>query len=327
MSKVAAAASPGPVSILRGHSYGASVVRFGGTLKNSTNVQSSVLISGDAGGFTLLWDSFTRDPALHAPRVASGVTDVISMTEFEVCILDKSGVVHVWDLRSNKFLDRETILSGRSLLDSVFQISPGFCRLAPRPMSSSNDSTQFASASGQDAMRLRITNRSVEGFYGMNESLQSVATMITSVGWLNERFLVSGDEGGSVTLWKYDEMLEVFEKQHSIESVSGSSEPILSFAGYQTESKSVVAYGGASGIVGILELCASETETGRENDIRVLKSTRLRRDGVSGLAWRSDGRIIASGCWDSCVRILDGRLDKPKSLLRPLAVLKYHSDT
>ncbi|KAA8494743.1 Protein DECREASED SIZE EXCLUSION LIMIT 1 [Porphyridium purpureum] len=301
---------PRPRAVLRGHTSGIGAAAFIVRPSQAEPRDSDYLVlSGDVTGRVMGWNPDTRECVYDAPAaLKSAACDIVPLQVQDVRALlrDKTGRLIVW---------RET-----GMLELRCAVAPGFGKAGW------NGHDLVALVAGDSANQVQLldvhNDSIVSTFSHPAGNHSSELGMITAVSFCdhNKDLLCVAHESGALCLWS----VRAPATFQQLAQVQAGSDPLLSCVTYRDR----CATGGASANIGVY------------NTSKFTQSARiaLRSSGVSQLAWRPDGKLLAAGCWDGHVRIFDGRVrteastsDEQGSLadpsLRRLAVLKYHTQS
>eukprot|EP00761_Pharyngomonas_kirbyi_P001643 gb/GECH01001647.1/.p1 GENE.gb/GECH01001647.1/~~gb/GECH01001647.1/.p1 ORF type:complete len:223 (+),score=43.84 gb/GECH01001647.1/:1-669(+) len=143
---------------------------------------------------------------------------------------------------------------------------------------------------------------------------------------LDSLILVVGYESGHICLFHH--LSSAIDHDHpSVKStcIRPHSDPILSIASYSSGGHKTIISGSADNSVALAEVHVPEASSSHSKDTILFASDSLNRfeakGGISDLSPRVDERILIAGGWDRRVHVFDLRKQ------RPLAILKYHSDS
>lgn len=248
------------------------------------------LLTGDESGKLFLWDLQTEEAICVQPPTKSAVLS-ISQRDDTLYIHHKSGALYttpVDHIAPHLFLPVPTPPSA-SLCHFSLHGSHGV--LYPH-----NDTSQVLLFDARTAISTIFTRDVSHG-------------MLTALHTSSDSAFISAYEDGSVAHW------DTRQPRAPVSAVRIVEDPLFCLA-VAPRGAVALAAGASRDIIGV-EI------TG---EVRVLRRRRLVKQGVSQLAWREDGKAIASAGWDKCVRLWSGKRTK-SSLLTPLGTLRWHAGT
>lgn len=287
-----------PAVILRGHAAPITALHF------LPNLAKDVLLSGDEAGALHRSDLYTEEgELLYKAQNKSPVLN-IEQRHDSLYIQYKSG------LFLSLPLDRLTVpadpldISLNSHLPFV-----SMCKFRLHPHSA--HSLIYPDPDAEAALFVDLRDGAPSNY--TRYSRQDAACkggLLTAICPISESKFLAAYEDGRIARW------DIRKPKHPDGPTVQTADDVL-FNICQSPAASVaVAAGGTKTITAI--------NTSDSNPMRRLREARLRTQGISDLAWRRDGRLIASGGWDGIVRLWSGKRTA-SSLLRPLASLRWHA--
>jgi len=157
-----------------------------------------------------------------------------------------------------------------------------------------------------------------------DDELDPKVGMVMCVAFVGRNHALAGYEDGTVILWALDEETRVA----SVAWRRRAHEETALCVDVDTDARGAVT-GGADGVIVRYDINV-ETSPVEVSIVRKhgpyasVVSASSKQPGVNALAIRSDGKIVACGCWDGKIRIFEYKV---KSKGRLLAVLKYHESS
>lgn len=310
--------SPSPRVILRGHTAPVSSLTFLPSARES----SRHLLTGDENGNVRLWDTSFEETLLIHPFPKdierSPVQCIAShpASPTNVLIQYKSGYIERLNLSCNPFaVDYEawTASSERMQIRDVkplaeehrldgAAIADSFCRIMYL------DGNTWVGPSGDgNAIVVHDDRFKPTLACRIRPDKNLRFGMLMALSGAGDKCLLGGYENGSVAVW------DVRQANKITRQIRVANETVLTVCSSPFGRSAIV--GGAfscvaavSDVVGTLEVTAA---------------AELPAEGVSDIAWRKDGKLIATAGWDGMVRIWNGRRSE-ESLLRKKGGFRWH---
>lgn len=292
-------APPDPWYVLTGHKAAVTTVEFW-NVDGTGSSEFDTLVAGDASGEVKLWrlDS-KRSVATFCACSDKGVLAAAGTSDGNLFTQGRDGELSLWDIQCGRFSEPAYRLPAAGL---------SFCKAALDDVGTGTLVVPAHEPSEVAIYDLRQREQVAvlptppgEQKLGMCMSLQMFRSSTAKL------LLAAGYEDGSAILWDVAERAALSrECRHD--------DPILSLAVDPTRGTMAIT-GGASSTLKIAPLrpsTATASELAREQLVEV------KHRGVSAISLRSDARILATGGWDSRLRLFSW----PK--MKPLAILERH---
>ncbi|XP_076373900.1 guanine nucleotide-binding protein subunit beta-like protein 1 isoform X2 [Tachypleus tridentatus] len=283
--------SPDPVYVLRGHKGSVITVNFVETIENVN------LVSGSSHGELFLWNLKINRPEFKLS--SSNGKEIIWTGCYGNTVITQERADSV------KFWIKDE--SNWKVTRAVAAPGVGFCKC-----SLGNTSPLYLAYPDEDPTKVKIldveTNQEVATIqenidenqkFGMCMCMKLLSTPLLE----GKNLLLCGYESGSVTLWDW-------KNRKIISEMKCHSEPAicLDFDDcYRCQ-----------GISGSTDRALSLWELVQPNQLKIKQKVMVTNPGISAVAIRSDGKIVATGGWDQRLRIFSWKT------MKPLAVLDYH---
>ncbi|KAK1939405.1 Guanine nucleotide-binding protein subunit beta-like protein 1 [Phytophthora citrophthora] len=311
--------SPEPLGVLRGHGAPVNSVGF---------LSASTIVSGAGNGAVKIWDLKTRrelatNPTAHSKAGVLHVTALrgTATSESKFVSQGRDGFVKLWDVQSfstaaeplSKFYCGSYSFTKFATLRWPGDIVASSANLVVCPSSVDNKLLIYDIRGNSSSPSLAFTVSDAAAKRGMCVSLalfdSSIAQSENGAGGNMQTYIAAGFEGGQLAIMD----LRSGGKVACEATVAQSANALLSFD---------VARDGRSAI------CGSSGEELYSANFDVASYTLRSRSffscttgGFSSVCIRGDQRIVATAGWDHRVRLFHVRK------LKPLAVLKYHSES
>lgn len=311
---------PDPSAILRGHTSALSSLRF---------LSYALIASGDESGLLRLWHVSLEESVLsHRSRTPSPLLAIAQdpAAPQSLTLHYKAGAVVVLDLaRDDSAVDLASwrlrasrpLTSALSMNDDAL-LAESFC-----PLVYLREHVLVGPVKDARALAIfdtRVHDKAVTTLpcpssprtKSANLSMRSARTdagMLMALERVSEHRLLSGYEDGSVSVW----------------DVRGASSAPVSqiLVGDEAVTALAVAPLGSVAVAGGAFSSLSAVADVDGSELGVVRRVRVRGKGVAGMAWRGDGKVMASAGWDGRVRVWEGRRRR-EGLLRKVGSLKWH---
>ncbi|XP_030647826.1 guanine nucleotide-binding protein subunit beta-like protein 1 [Chanos chanos] len=284
---------PDPQYILRGSGAQINTLHF-----RCDNEGPPLLFSGSGNGAVHVWNLNTRRPEkVLEGHSSSSIIWVSTLNSRETLISQGRDMrVCVWDLGEGRGDVTEAFVTGSVgfCQCSLLETSPGRWLLAyPGEQMEEVRVAEFPSL-------IPVCSLKPDSKAGM---LMSVKIWQKDSGGCPE--IVAGYEDGSVVLWDVTQ-------RRPVSCLKVYSEPVMCLD---------FDSGRLKGASGSSEKVISSWTIDEKQNLQMHDSVELVNPGISQLRVRDDGKILASAGWDNNLRVFAW-----KKKLRPLAVLKHHTD-
>lgn len=312
---------PDPSAILRGHASPLSSLRF---------LSPALIASGDESGLLRLWHVPLEEAVLsHRPRIPSPLLSIAqdpaapqSLTLHYkagiVVVLDLSRDASAVDLASWRVCASRPLTTTSSSPNDAALLTDSFCGLVylrehvlAGPVEDARVLAIFDTRTNDNAVTTLPCPSSPRAG-NANASMKSARTdagMLMALERVSEHRLLAGYEDGSVSVW---------------DARGSSSAPVSqTLVGGEAVTALAVAPAGCVAVAGGAFSSLSAVADVDGGELGVVRQVRVRGKGVAGVAWRGDGRVMASAGWDGRVRVWEGRRRR-EGLLRKVASLKWH---
>eukprot|EP00644_Phytophthora_capsici_P004135 jgi/Phyca11/110046/e_gw1.17.570.1 len=311
--------APEPLGVLRGHGVPVNSVGF---------LSASTVVSGAGDGTVKIWDLKTRrelatNPAAHSK---AGVLHVNALRctatpESKFISQGRDGFVKLWDVQSfntaaeplSKFYCGSYSFTKFATQRWLGDVATASANLVVCPSSVDNKLLVFDIRDDSSSPSLTLTVPDATAKRGMCTSLalfdSSIVQSENGAGGDMQTYIAAGFEGGQLAIMD----LRSGGKVACEATVAQNANALLSFD---------VARDGRSAICGSSgeELYAANFDV-TSYAIRSRSFFSCTTGGFSSVCIRGDQRIVATAGWDHRVRLFHLRK------LKPLAVLKYHSES
>lgn len=342
---------PTPEFVLRSGGGGCCALAF----LQQGSAMEGLLASGASSGLVQLWSlrsrrslaSYAASPESHS--IAANALALLSLQELPSGLLMghcRGGRVLLWDLeRAQPLQQLETSstyptamapalaplldLRTRVVSFAAAAVLPGLHCSPPRPPTGASVAASalqespciaMAHADGKNLALWDLRAGECQAVIdaGCSDSGQSRG-MIMCIQTISDRLLAASFEDGSLSFFDIETRKEVKQLRRSF-----LSHPALTIA---CNGRNGLIAGAGSDIVAFQMSLSDHTL----NETERFEGCGGSKPGVAMLAVREGGRagLVAAACWDRRVRLWHvPRLEKARSRpARPLAVLKFHSDT
>ncbi|KAJ3145835.1 Guanine nucleotide binding protein (G protein), beta polypeptide 1-like [Geranomyces variabilis] len=294
---------PDPLYVLRAHGADVTAVCF---LHNDL-----YLASGDVEGKVIIWSMTTRRPVQKWQAHTSGILAVHQIPGDRLLSHGRDDQLHIWDLSK---LGSETTDVGVLLPEFTLLVnSLNFCGAAVLLMPATAETLVALPGIDENAAIdiYNLTRKEYhrQGLMVSNAAKDTGLCMCLRVfhDQSGEVLLAAGYESGVVIIWDV-------QSGEARQSGKLHEEPVLSLD-IAPDASMGVAGGADTKIVRWRLDTASET---RNAALEVLGEQTLPARGTAAVRIRPDGKIVATGSWDSSIRIFSAKT------LKPLAVLQAH---
>ncbi|KAL3668199.1 hypothetical protein V7S43_007060 [Phytophthora oleae] len=311
--------APEPLGVLRGHGAPVNSVGF---------LSASTVVSGAGDGAVKIWDLKSRRELAtnQAAHSKAGVLHVTALkgtatSEYKFASQGRDGFVKLWDVQSfgpaaeplSKFYCGSYSFTKFATLRWPGDVATESLNLLVCPSSVDNKLLVYDIRDNSFSPSLMITVPDAAAKRGMCVSLalfdSSVAQSENDAGGNMQTYIAAGFEGGQLAIMD----LRSGGKVACEATVTQGANALLSFD---------VTRDGRSAI------CGSSGEELYSANFDVTSYTLRSRSffsctngGFSSVCIRGDQRIVAAAGWDHRVRVFHLRK------LKPLAVLKYHTES
>ena len=181
----------------------------------------------------------------------------------------------------------------------------GFCRGYIDHTNTEADTVMVVASEQSKVVVSKLVQTFIRHIASLVRSGSGNVMSVTSTG-TNVARLMAGYEDGTVVLWDWSNSVQLMEV--SLASQVGT---LLSLAWDGVKNRGLVA--GTERTVVVID-----------DNLNIVKTRDITNPGVASTMVRPDGNIVICGGWDGRLRLFSWV--KPDKL-KPLAVLKYHSDS
>ncbi|KND04800.1 uncharacterized protein SPPG_00502 [Spizellomyces punctatus DAOM BR117] len=292
------AAPPDPVFVLRAHEADVTAVVF---IRNNT-----ILASGDQEGHIILWSVLTRRPIRRWRAHTSGILAIHSVAGDNLLSHGRDDQLHIWSLcdPSDKASSSPQKPEFTLLVNSL-----NFCGVSlwkqPADREGGAEQTLLALPGLGENAEIDIYNLSTKTYTLQGLSVPN-ASKDTGLCMCLKFFegptglcLAAGYESGTIIIWDIESKGLVW--RHKVHE-----EPVLSLD--VLPDGSIGFSGGAETKISQFFPISDPEQTTRHLTV----PTR----GIAVVRIRPDGKIVATGGWDSKIRIYNAKKFKPLAILR-----------
>lgn len=285
---------PDPTYILRG--LGASVTAL--DFSNVTGSQQK-LLSGDSTGLINIWNLSTKrsETTLNGHNNTS-ILKVQYLSDDKILSHGRDGRVQIWCLQE-----------GRSKITDTLEVSDvGFCKC--EILNYKNKDEFYIIASGQDQSQIDVIDlKNKQVFKKFIPDCKKSLGMCMCLKIVRVQdgmdVILAGYENGSLLAWD-------LQTSNIIDELKVHSEPVMCLDFDSSSLRGVT--GSADNMFAVFRL----TQQGK---LTAEKTVEIKNPGLSAVKIRGDSKILATGGWDSKVRIFSWKSSKP------LAILNYHTQS
>eukprot|EP00753_Platysulcus_tardus_P007263 PLAT15005.1.p1 GENE.PLAT15005.1~~PLAT15005.1.p1 ORF type:complete len:351 (-),score=91.77 PLAT15005.1:60-1088(-) len=302
-------AAPDPLAVLRGHASAVQALAW---------VNSGLLASADDSGQLMVWNLDTRRTKSEWRACDSALLS-LSASSTLIATQGRGGKLSLWDVETEEAL--ASVSTGAYTFATASVLWPdglegGENAVIAGPM---EDETALGLWTVCDGAVERLATLTASREDGQRTGMLTCTQLFRSAS--SRRLLaLAGYEDGAISLFDVGEGKQLLRCQ-------AGTDTLLSVAWDDVIGRGLV--GSASKQLAVVGMSLE----GDESRAAVVQALPLTQKGVAALAVRSDGRIAASGGWDHRVRVWSwskrsskgGR--KARKEVKPLAVLRYHSDS
>ena len=325
-----------PAFILRGHAAQIHVVHF--TQDNAR------LLTGDADGWVISWSLAYKRPVAVWRAHSNAILGLGSWGSDRIITHGRDNQLLVWLLGGNdeSTMEKTTPVETKDISNSLARKQPwllheipvnamNFCSFAvcrdgmPRPRTSQNcikssssiDPILFAvpntvESAAIDVYQLPTRHRAATIY--KDRFINTGMVMALSIQAETTKIQVAaGYESGHTMVFVQNDPGASFERLYCAQT---HTQPVLSLVISPCKEHYVTSSADAN-------LCVHPfpiSQTIWKTDLKPLKTIATKHAGQQGLAYRSDGKILATAGWDSRVRVYS------KKTMKEVAVLKWHKD-
>ncbi|KAF2226932.1 WD40-repeat-containing domain protein [Elsinoe ampelina] len=303
-----------PSYVFRGHSAPIHAVHF---LRDNSR-----LITGDAEGWTILWDMITRRPAAAWRPHAAVILGLGSWGDDKIITHGRDSKLHVWLVREQ---DEHTLSQAYSVQEKANHPKPrllhsldvhtlNFCSFASVPARGS-DNLLIAVPSVSDGAII-LWSLPFETLLGTVPPVPEDKTgmiMALSLLYHQDRLtIIAGHEAGWVAVYSEQEDRTWRRiRRCDAAGMPDPKQPVLSVDVWLSN-PSIIFYSGADQAINAESL-----------DQRAATRFPTGHSGQQSLRIRSDGTIFATAGWDGRGRVYSA---SNMNDIKELAVLKYHTE-
>jgi len=324
--------APDPIA-LRGHASDVQCAVF-----TAKDARPFVLETGDADGIVIAWDVSTRRVIrkTRAHGAAAGVLTMVNVGKGDDeddedddtvgrlrLTQGRDGTMKLW----RRGCGRQSVTDSADVEVPDAAVRTGvhsFCRSA----SDGFGRIAYAGTAAGTIVIAKARTREVvcvaPAVGTEDDERDPKVGMVMCVRFVGRTHALAGYEDGTVILWALDAVTRVA----SVAWRCRAHEETALCVDVDADARGAVT-GGADGVIVRYDINV-ETSPVEVSIVRKhgpyasVVSASSKQPGVNALAIRSDGKIVACGCWDGKIRVFEYKL---KSKGRLLAVLKYHESS
>jgi WD40 repeat protein len=302
-----------PLYILRGHKAQIHALQF--------LCRNSRLLSGDADGFIILWDTATKRPRAVWKGHTGSILGFGAWDDDKVISHGRDGKLNVWHLRDTDEdgLSQELPVDGGIkndwkqpwLLHSLHVHTLNFCAFALCKAEGGRGILVATPAANEGATVIHaLPSEETRHLVPPADFGKTGMVMALRIAFL-DGFLhvVTGYESGFTSVQRLEARTE--HRWETISVCKPHTQPILSLD--ILPSSSVYFTSSADAVISMASLRATSEK-------RPLKTNDTKHSGQQGLTVRSDGKIFATAGWDGRMRVYSAKS------LKEVAVLKWHKE-
>lgn len=322
---------PDPIA-LRGHASDVQCAAF------ANDARPFVLETGDADGIVIAWDVSTRRVIrkTRAHGAAAGVLTMVNVGKDDDDDDDdnvgrlrltqgRDGTMKLWERSRGRQSVTDSADVDVEVPDAAVRTGVhSFCRSA----SDGFGRIAYAGTAAGTIVIAKARTREVvcvaPAVGTEDDERDPKVGMVMCVGFVGRTHALAGYEDGTVILWALDAETRVA----SVAWRRRAHEETALCVDVDADARGAVT-GGADGVIVRYDINVetSPVEVAivrKHGPYASVVSASSKQPGVNALAIRSDGKIVACGCWDGKIRVFEYKV---KSKGRLLAVLKYHESS
>nr|CCA14891.1 cleavage induced conserved hypothetical protein [Albugo laibachii Nc14] len=300
---------PDPFGVLRGHVASVNAVQF---------LTPTALLSGSGDGVVKLWDvSKRREISGNTAHSKAGVLQIARISPCHFVTQGRDGFVRLWD--TTRFSDQANPISSYycgsfsftkcATMRSKSQAEAEFTQLVACPGSDFQEILVYDLRAGSTSPAIKMKIHGQARGMCMSLCIIQPSSRIANCT-ISKQYIVVGDEGGDI------EIMDMRYGQYSLSKTEISTEknPVLAMDIVSKASRIICGTSEQAIIGAELDWDAPKFKCTSE-------IFRCNYGGIASISVRPDERIFATTGWDRRTRIFHAQK------LRPLAILKYHSDS